>query len=107
MKRMNPLDASWLQVDSRDTPMHVGNLQIFSLPKNAPEDFLQQMIAQMREARDFAPPWNLKLRSPLLVRLLPVWKTDNDLDLDFHVRHSALPRPGGERELGVLISRLH
>jgi len=35
------------------------------------------------------------------------WETDNHLDLDYHVRHSALPAPGGERELGILVSRLH
>ncbi|MGH8456346.1 MAG: WS/DGAT/MGAT family O-acyltransferase [Stenotrophobium sp.] len=107
MKRMNPLDASWLAVESQQTPMHVGNLQIFSLPKNAPDDFINQWVAHLKTARDFAPPWNLKLRSALLGRLLPSWKTDNDLDLDYHLRHSALPHPGGERELGVLISRLH
>ena len=37
----------------------------------------------------------------------PVWVDDEDVDLDYHVRHSALPRPGGERELGILVSRLH
>jgi WS/DGAT/MGAT family acyltransferase len=107
MRRMNPLDASWLSVESHETPMHVGNLQIFSLPKNAPEDFLGQLVAKMKSSRDFAPPWNLKLPGPLLGKFLLYWKTDNDLDLDYHVRHSALPKPGGERELGMLISRLH
>ena len=104
---MNPLDASWLAVESHDTPMHVGNLQIFSLPPSAPEHFLRDLVARMKAGRDFAPPWNLKLRNPALGRILPVWKTDDDLDIDYHVRHSALPSPGGERELGVLVSRLH
>ena len=40
-------------------------------------------------------------------RLLPMWTIDYDVDLDYHVRHLALPRPGGERELGTLVSRLH
>lgn len=39
--------------------------------------------------------------------LAPGWKVDKKIDLDYHVRHSALPRPGGERELGILVSRLH
>src|ERR1043166_3415692 len=107
MRRMNPLDASWLSVESHETPMHVGNLQIFSLPEDADEDFLRGLVAQMKEARDFAPPWNLKLPGPVIGKFALYWKTDNDVDLDYHVRHSALPRPGGERELGVLISRLH
>jgi WS/DGAT/MGAT family acyltransferase len=107
MKRLNPLDASWLYVESTATPMQVGNLQILSMPKGAPDDFLKQLVADLKSARDFASPWNLKLRGGSLGRLLPAWVEDRDLDIDYHVRHSALPKPGGERELGVLISRLH
>lgn len=109
MKRMRTLDAAWLAVESDDTPMHVANLQIFSLPEDAPETFLRDMVTRMKAGRDFAPPWNHQLLSPgkLGRTVAPAWKIDNDLDLDYHVRHSALPRPGGERELGVLISRLH
>ena len=38
---------------------------------------------------------------------MPQWEEAHDIDIDYHLRHSALPHPGGERELGVLISRLH
>ena len=109
MKRLATLDASWLAVESEDTPMHVGTLQIFSLPESAPETFLRDMVARMKDAGDVAPPWGYKLAwSGFLGRLLaPAWKVDKDIDLDYHVRHSALPRPGGERELGILVSRLH
>ena len=107
MKRLNPLDASWLSVESHETPMHVANLQIFSLPKNAPSDFLGQLLARIKSERNYSSPWNLKLRNPKMGGVLAAWKIDNNLDLDYHVRHSALPAPGGERELGVLISRLH
>lgn len=106
-KRLNPLDASWLAVDSVDTPMHVGSLLIFSLPDDAPADFVQKLFTTLRQTTDITPPWNLKLKSPTLRRVLPVWEYDDDLDIDYHVRHSALPRPGGERELGILVSRLH
>ena len=109
MKRLATLDASWLAVESEDTPMHVGTLQIFSLPEGAPETFLRDMVARMKDAGDVAPPWGYKLAwSGFLGRLLaPAWKVDKDIDLDYHVRDSALPRPGGERELGILVSRLH
>jgi len=105
--KLNPLDAAWLMVESTETPMHVGSLTIFSLPPQAPEDFLKNLVAFMREHRNFAPPFNLKLASPKLKGLLPAWVEDHKIDLDYHLRHSALPAPGGERELGVLISRLH
>lgn len=109
MKRLSTLDASWLAVESEDTPMHVGTLQIFSLPAGAPDTFLRDMVARMKADCDVAPPWNYKLANAGFIgRLLaPAWKVDRHIDLDYHVRHSALPRPGSERELGVLVSRLH
>lgn len=107
MKKLNPLDAAWLYVDSNDTPMHVGSLTIFSLPPKAPADFVSNLVAHMRSVRSFASPFDLKLKSARLKSLLPSWKQDHKIDLEHHLRHSALPQPGGERELGVLISRLH
>ncbi|MEQ5835346.1 wax ester/triacylglycerol synthase family O-acyltransferase [Marinobacter sp. NFXS9] len=109
MKRLSTLDASWLAVESEDTPMHVGTLQIFSLPEGAPETFLRDMVTRMKTDCEVAPPWNYKLAYPgKLGRLVaPAWKVDKGIDLDYHVRHSALPKPGSERELGVLVSRLH
>lgn len=107
MKVLKPLDAAWLYIESRDTPMHVANLQIFSPPRNARPDFLQDLVTQFKATQSLAPPWNLRLRPSLLRDLLPAWETDEAVDLDYHVRHSALPHPGGERELGVLVSRLH
>jgi len=106
-RRLNPMDASWLHVESHDTPMHVAGLMIFELPKDAPPDFFQQMFATFREHREFFPPWNRRLRTPRLKTLTPVWVEDNDLDIEYHVRLSALPWPGGEREFGQLIARLH
>lgn len=105
---INAIDASWLAIDSEDTPMHVGSLQIFSFPENCPETFLRDEVERMK-AGEIVSPWNLKLTKPgLLGRLFsPSWSSDAAVDINYHVRHSALPRPGGERELGVLISRLH
>lgn len=109
MARMNVLDASWLAVDSEETPMHVGNLQIFSLPENAPDTFLRDQVDRMKKAFKVVSPWNKKLANPSLFSRIvaPSWVVDTKIDLDYHVRHSALPKPGGERELGILISRLH
>lgn len=105
---LNPLDASWLYTESRETPMHVGALMPFKLPEDAPADFLRQMIAEFRQHRSFAPPWNRRLRLPQLLKSpLHQWIEDDEIDLEAHLRHTALPYPGGERELGELIARLH
>ncbi|SHG63434.1 acyltransferase, WS/DGAT/MGAT [Hydrocarboniphaga daqingensis] len=110
-RKMNPLDASWLFVDSQRTPMHVGALAIFSLPDDVSPDFIKNLFLHLRSPAGFVPPFNLRLKQPRLKlissRLMPSWEEDPNIDLDYHLRHSALPQPGGERELGVLVSRLH
>jgi WS/DGAT/MGAT family acyltransferase len=105
--RLKPLDASWLYVDTRATPMHVASLQIFSPPPKARPGFVRDLVMLLKQPAKFEAPWNLRLKPSILRGILPAWETDNHLDLDYHVRHSALPAPGGERELGVLVSRLH
>lgn len=98
-------DAAWLLAESRNTPMHVGMLATFSMPEDADECYLEDMINEWREVRTFRPPFNYVLQGmgP------PRWKElpDDKIDVDYHLRHSAVPSPGGERALGVLVSRLH
>ncbi len=106
-RALNLLDASWLLVESQATPMHVGALMPFSLPDDAPADFVGRIMAEFRAARAVQPPWNRRLRSPKMKGLVPLWTEVDEIDLEHHVRHSALPAPGGERELGQLIARLH
>jgi WS/DGAT/MGAT family acyltransferase len=105
---VSPTDATWLLLESRDTPMHVGGLFEFTPPPDAPPDFLKAELERMRASKRVPPPWNLKLvPGPLVDSRLPLMREDHDVDLDYHLRHSALPYPGGQRELGILVSRLH
>jgi WS/DGAT/MGAT family acyltransferase len=106
-RTLNLLDASWLLVESRETPMHVGALMPFSLPPDAGSDFVRRIMAVFRSSDHVAAPWNRRLKSPKLKGLVPVWEEVEEIDLEHHVHHSALPLPGGERELGQLIARLH
>ncbi|MDP9142486.1 MAG: wax ester/triacylglycerol synthase family O-acyltransferase [Pseudomonadota bacterium] len=107
IQKLTAVDAAFFQIESHDTPMHVAALQIFSMPANAGPDFMRKLVAHLRSPRKLAEPWNLKLKSSAVSTLAPDWVADHDVDLDYHVRHLALPQPGGERELGVLVSRLH
>lgn len=107
MKRLSPLDACFLYMESLDTPMHLGALLIFKLPARAGTEYLSQLVARLRGYPVSRPPFNHVLARGLFSRLAPAWEITQDIDLDYHLRHSALPRPGGERELGVLVSRLH
>src|SRR6476659_6970675 len=88
--------------------MHVGGLFEFTTPPAAPPDYLRQELERMRSEHTIPRPWNLKLiEGPVVGPRLPLMREDDDIDLDYHVRHSALPKPGGQRELGILVSRLH
>jgi WS/DGAT/MGAT family acyltransferase len=104
--RLNALDTAWLFTESRATPNHVGGLLTFRLPQAAPQDFLRRLMAEFRSFRQFAPPWNRRLKLAYTKNPVPSWLETDDIDLEFHVRHAALPWPGGERELGELVGRL-
>ncbi len=104
--RLNPLDASWVFTESRAAPNHVGGLLQFRLPDKAPRDFMRSLMAEFRSHRSFLPPWNRRLKINFNKNPVPAWVEDDNIDLEYHVRHAALPWPGGERELGELVGRL-
>ena len=104
--RLNPLDAAWIVTETRATPNHVGGLLQFKLPEDAPKDFMRKMMAEFRGHRQFAPPWNQRLKQSFSLNPMRVWVEDDNIDLEYHIRHAALPWPGGERELGELVGRL-
>jgi diacylglycerol O-acyltransferase / wax synthase len=108
VKKLGMLDALFLAAESRESMMHVGGLLVFTPPADAGPGFLRAITDELRNATTAQPPWNLKLRRPeVLKNPLQSWVVDEEFDLDYHVRRSALPAPGDERELGVLVSRLH
>ena len=102
---LKPFDAAWFYVEKAETPANVGPLLILTPPAGAPDNFISEFVEQWRQCKTFAPPFNYRIRR----NPIPVWEVlpDEEIDLDYHLRHLALPAPGGERELGVMISRLH
>ena len=109
MKRLSVMDTSFLLAESRETPMHVAGLNLFTLPKGANEQtFLHKLADGLRVADSFQFPFGDRLKLGRLGLLGPAyWETDKSLDLDYHIRHSALPKPGRYRELFFLVSHLH
>jgi WS/DGAT/MGAT family acyltransferase len=107
-KRISMLDTIFLAGESRESMMHVGGLLVFTPPADAPPDLLRRLMGEFKQGTHVFSPWNLKLRAPeFLTSPRQAWIEDEDFDLDYHVRRSALPSPGDERELGILVSRLH
>jgi WS/DGAT/MGAT family acyltransferase len=106
-KPLAVLDYPRVAMETPRHPMHVGGLIILQAPQNAAPDFIANWVESMREHRTASPPFNRRLVRRGLGRAWPRWETVDEIELDYHLRHSALPWPGGERELGVLVSRLH
>ncbi|MGH3568371.1 MAG: WS/DGAT/MGAT family O-acyltransferase [Pseudonocardia sp.] len=108
-KKLNLIDRAWLLGHRHDMPLHVAGLAVFAPPEDAGDGFVQNMFADFRATRTFARPFNQRLRQTRFPTLNPAWEVlgDDEIDIEYHVRHSTLPHPGGERQLGVLVSRLH
>ena len=106
---MSMLDASFIRLESRETPMHVAGLNLFTLPDGVDEQrFMARLIDVLRSADTFRKPFGECVATGRAGPLGPLyWKKDEHLDIDYHVRHSALPAPGRYRELFALVGRLH
>jgi diacylglycerol O-acyltransferase / wax synthase len=106
-RRLGAMDAMFLAAEGRESMMHVGGLLLLTPPPDAPPTWLRALTDELRAAH-LQPPWNFRLRAPeLLKNPVQWWIEDEEFEVDYHVRRSALPSPGDERELGVLVSRLH
>ena len=106
-KRLSPSDAMFLYGETRETMFHVAGLMPFTPAPGTPPDHLRTLMDEIREAPIYRP-WNNQLKSPDMLRN-PIhnWVEQDEIDREYHVRRSALPTPGDERELGILVSRLH
>jgi WS/DGAT/MGAT family acyltransferase len=102
--RLNPLDVSFLYLEGRTTPMHVGGLAVFEPPS---EGFDYDTFVDLIEHRiSLVPRYRQKVRSIPGHLANPVWVDDADFDLGYHVRRSALPRPGSDEQLRELVARV-
>ncbi len=104
---MAPIDAVFLMGESREHPMHVGGLQLYEPPPGAGPGFVREFYDHLVALRDFQPTF-LKRPSTFFGGVTSLaWSYDKDIDIDYHIRRSALASPGRVRELLELTSRLH
>ena len=89
--------------------MHVAGLNLFEFPERANQrKFMNRLGESYRSTSELRKPFAHRVSHGALGRFGPLyWEHDPDLDLDYHVQHSALPKPGRYRELFTLVSRLH
>lgn len=102
-ERLTALDAGFLDVErERSSHMHVGLVAVFEGPAPAYSDLVRFIESRLHRV----PRYRQRLRFVPLGQGRPVWVDESDFDIEHHVRHTALPPPGGEAELKALAGRL-
>lgn len=107
MALIPPQDASFLISESREHPMHVAGLHLFELPPGAGPDYLSDLYQDLLKHDDLRPLFRKRPAGPVSSVGQLWWTEDDDVDLEYHVRLTALPKPGTVRQLLELTSRLH
>jgi diacylglycerol O-acyltransferase len=102
MDRLSPLDSLFLHVEDGVTHMHIASCAIFERPAPPYEEFVDLVAAKL----PLLPRYRQKVRFVPGQLGRPVWVDDPHFNLAYHVRHTALPPPGGEAELNNLMARL-
>jgi len=107
MEHLSSMDASFLHLETPETPMHVGSLMLLDLPEGYRGDYYEDVKAMIGRRMHLSAVLTRKL-APMPFELAePVWIEDDDIDLDYHVRSLNLRRPGTMDQLQRLIARLH
>ena len=107
MKTLSGLDGTFLHLETPETPMHVGSLHVFDLPKGYERDFYSEVRRLLVRSLDLAPLYRRRLAQMPLHFANPVWADGGEVDLDYHVRRVKLPRPGNRLQLERCTARLH
>jgi len=107
MNHLSGMDASFLHLETPEMPMHVGSLQIADLPEDYAGDYYEDVKRWMTSRMHLASVFQRKLALMPFDLANPVWVDDEDVDIDYHVRHVILPRPGTLEQLEKYVARLH
>src|ERR1700746_122205 len=107
MDQLSSIDASFLHLETPETPMHVGSLMLFELPEGYKDDYYEDVKALLGKRLHLSALLNRKRAQMPFHLAEPVWIEDDDIELDYHVRTVTLLRPGTMAQLEQLVARLH
>ena len=102
MERLSSLDAGFLDLENDRQQMHVGSLLLFEGPVPAFEEF----TAHLESCLDLVPRYRQRVQRMPLGLARPAWVDDPHFSLAYHLRHTAIPSPGGDAQLRALVSRV-
>jgi len=107
MEHLSGLDATFLYLETPENPMHVGSLHVYELAAGYEGDFVQDVRTHIAGRLHLAPVFRRKLLNMPFELANPVWVAEADLDLEYHIRSTVLPKPGNREQLDKLVGRLH
>jgi diacylglycerol O-acyltransferase / wax synthase len=102
MERMSTLDAGFYFLEDDNVPMHVGSVAVFEGPPPTYGDVVRLLISKLPDV----PRYRQLVRTVPLHLGRPVWTDDEHFEILYHVRHTAVPRPGGDDQLRNLAGRV-
>ncbi len=107
MQQLQGMDASFVALEQRNTPMHIGSILIYD-PATAPGGFVRfkDILAFFRSRMQLSKTMRQRLVKVPFGIDYPYWIEDPDFDLEYHVRHVALPKPGDWRQLCIQAARI-
>ena len=107
MSLIAPQDSAFLLGETAAQPTHVAGLAVYELPPGAGPDYVSQLYHELLTHTEIHPRLRQRPADPVGSVGNVWWTEEHDIDLEYHVRLAALPRPGRVRELLELVSRLH
>lgn len=102
--RLTTQDASFYFLEASSTPMHLGSLAVFRTPRNGFD--YEKLLTLVEKRLMLVPRYRQKVREVAFGLARPVWVDDSDFDITYHIRRSALPKPGSDEQLHDLVARL-
>ena len=102
--RLSSLDVSFLYLEESTTPMHVGGVSVFELPEGGFD--YDRLVSLIKRRIAFVPRYRQRIRWVPGRIASPIWVDDENFDVTYHVRRSALPKPGTDAQLRDLAARI-
>ena len=107
MDHLSVVDGAFLHLESPEMPMHVGSVALFEPPPGTVDDWFEAVKVHVASRMHLAPVFTRKLALMPFDLANPVWIHDDDIDLDYHMRRTVLPKPGTMAQMEALCARLH
>jgi diacylglycerol O-acyltransferase len=104
VERLRPGDVQLLDIESASTPMHLATVEVFDPPEEGFD--YRRLVSLVGDRLAFVPRYRQRLATVPGHLARPVWVDDDDFDLTYHVRQSAVPRPGSMEQVQELVARI-